>query len=151
MITLAQIDQAICEAVTSVSAVAALGDARLAFPDIVSDPPRPFVLIDHVPTEWTDRTVTGGSTVASGYVDASVVFSLIPGANIPAVNARSSRPSANDLADAIIAAFPKGRRIDVGFWCLVISEPSKPVARGGFKDGADWRVPVRITYQTETA
>lgn len=133
MITLAAIETALGQALDAIPEV-----DRVAWPNRVTDPARPFVMFQHVPGAWSDRTVTGGSTVASGFVTVTIV-----------TKAGEFSGAANALADAIMGAFPKGRRITVGAYCLLIPSPPRPLP--GILDGADWRQPVQIDYQTETA
>ena len=133
-VTLSGIETALGQALDAIPQV-----DRVAWPNRTSDPARPFVMFQHVPTVWTDRTLTGGSTVADGYVTVTIV-----------VEKNQFTGPANTLADHIIAAFPKGRRISIGGGSsLVVTKPVAPVL--GFGDMADWRLPLRIDYQTETA
>lgn len=133
-LTLSQIETALGQAVASITEI-----DRIAWPNRVTDPARPFVMFQHVPGVWDDRTVTGGGFVqASGAIQLTVV-----------TTAGEFSTPANALADAIIAAFPKGRRIAAGDGCVIISQPARPVA--ATLDGADWRQTVEVTYTTETA
>lgn len=133
-VTLSGIETALEQALEAIPQV-----VRVAWPNRTSDPARPFVMFQHVPTVWGDRTLTGGSTVAEGFVTVTVVIAQ-----------NQFTGPANTLADQIIAAFPKGRRISIGGGSsLVVTKPVAPVL--GFANMADWRLPLRIDYQTETA
>lgn len=132
MLSLADIETALGQAMESVPGV-----DRVAWPNRVTDPARPFVMFQHVPTAWTDNTLEARTPRAEGYVTVTVVTQ----ANI------FSTP-ANGLADAILAAFPMGRRIDAGEGVTVlINRPARPMM--GMMDGADWRQPIQIDYITE--
>lgn len=132
-VTLSGIETALGQALEAITQV-----ERVAWPNRTSDPARPFVMFQHVPTIWDDRTVSGGMTVAEGYATVTVV-----------VDRNQFTGPANELAGHIIAAFPKGRRLDIGGGSdLVITKPVAPAL--GFADMADWRLPLRIDYQTET-
>jgi hypothetical protein len=108
------------------------GVDRVAWPNRTGDPARPFVLFDHVPTLWENATVDGSETRASGYFDAAVC-----------IEAGGFTRSAETLAQAIIAAFPPGRRL--GGVCIVNSGHLR-----GYFDGVGWRQVARIEYRSET-
>jgi hypothetical protein len=132
-VTLSGIETALGQALEAIPQV-----ERVAWPNRTSDPARPFVMFQHVPTIWDDRTVTGGMTYAEGFVTVTVVIAQ-----------NQFTGPANTLADQIIAAFPKGRRISIGGGSvLVVTKPVAPAL--GLPDMADWRLPLRIDYQTET-
>lgn len=112
--------------------------SEAAWQNRTADPARPFIMFQHVPTGWTDITVSGGATVAAGFCTITVV-----------IEGNQFTGPANVIADQIIADFPMGRRIDIGGGSkLVITKPIDPQL--GFPDGADWRMPLRLDYKTET-
>lgn len=132
-LTLTQIDKALAQALSAIPEV-----SRIAWPNKSANPARPFVMFQHAPGQWNDRTISGGDTIASGVAVLTVVTDLDVYAT-----------SAIALADSVMAAFPKGRRIAVDGGCVTISAPPRPLT--GFADGPDWRQPVEVSYVTETA
>jgi len=121
------IETAFGQALAAVSGIPAI-----AWPNRTSEPDRPFVLFDHVPTVWDNVTVDASETRAEGFVLVSVcvaqgVFTT------PAIT----------QAKAIQDAFPVGRRL--GGVCVTQVQPQQ-----GFFDGAGWRQPVRIDYRSES-
>lgn len=117
----------------------ALGQALAAVPDIgtiawpnrTGDPSRPFVLFDHVPTNWINADLAGAEVRADGYFIASVCTSQ-----------GGFSTAANAQAQDIIDAFQIGTRL--GGVCIVQRRPLP-----GFFDGIGWRQPVRIDYRSE--
>lgn len=113
-------------------ALAAVDDIPpIAWPNRGAEPPRPFVLFDHVPANWENVTVDGSETRADGFFVASVC-----------VAAGGYTTAANVQSQAIIDAFPAGRRI--GGVCIVRARPVR-----GFFDGVGWRQPVQVDYRSE--
>jgi hypothetical protein len=111
-------------------AVSGLGP--IAWPNRTSEPSRPFVLFDHVPTGWNNVTLDGSETRAEGFILASVCVAQGGFANAAIAQAK-----------AIQDAFPVGRRL--GGVCVTQVQPLQ-----GFFDGVGWRQPVRIEYRSET-
>ena len=132
-LTLSQIETAFGQAVAAIPEI-----DRIAWPSRVIDPARPFVMFQHNPSGWSDRTVTGGDTIPAGSVILTVVS-----------EAGQFGTASNALADTIMALFPKGRRIEAGSGCIVITEPARPIA--ATMDGADWRQVIEIAYTTQSA
>lgn len=107
------------------------GIPAIAWPNRGAEPSRPFVLFDHVPTDWENVTVDASEVRAEGYFVASVCISQ-----------GTFSTAANTTAQAIITAFPVGRRL--GGVCVVQARPLP-----GFFDGVGWRQPVRVDYRGE--
>ena len=123
---LSVIETALGQALAAVS-----GIGEIAWPNRSADPVRPFVLFDHVPTQWENATVDGSEVRADGYVIASIC--IAQGGFTTDANAR---------AGDIIAAFPPGLRL--GGACIIQASPVR-----GYPDGIGWRQPVRIDYRSE--
>ena len=123
---LQQIETAFGQALAAVSGVTAI-----AWPNRTSDPARPFVLFDHQPTAWLNATVDASEVRATGYVVASVC-----------VTHGGFNTASNALAQAIIDAFPNGRRL--GGVCITAGRPLPD-----YFDGVGLRRPVRIEYRSE--
>lgn len=126
MPNLSTIETALGQALAAVS-----GIGTIAWPNRSADPARPFVLFDHVPTQWENAAVDGSEIRADGYVIAAVCIAQ-----------GGFTTNANTRAGAIIAAFPPGRRL--GGVCI---QQARPLP--GYFDGVGWRQPVRIDYRSE--
>jgi hypothetical protein len=101
-------------------------------------PPMPYIAAEVVRVSTTDDTLRGGFTRSVGFLQATVVTEAGIFAN-PALR----------IADEIAAAFPKGDRLNITGGTVLITKP--PAIGQGFRDGPDWRVPVRIDYEAEEA
>lgn len=108
----------------------------IAWPNRDANPARPFLHFQHVPVGRTDQTLDGAGEVASGYVTITVVSEQGEFAN-----------PANDLAAMVMAQFPYGLELVAGSGVITVMKP--PEEQAPFKDGADWRQPVRIDYEAE--
>ena len=104
----------------------------VAWPNRKSDPARPFVLFDHVPTNWENVTIDGSETRADGYVIFAVCIADGVFTN-----------QAEQIADMIAGWFPPSLRIGGGV-CITDGGHLR-----GYSDGIGWREPVRIDYRTE--
>lgn len=101
------------------------------------NPARPFLVADHVPVSRTDPTLDGtGETVTGQFM----VYAVVAGGGF--TNA------ANDLADKIMAHFAYRTLINFDNGDILVVKP--PEALPGYRDGPDWRVPVRIDYEVQT-
>lgn len=96
-------------------------------------PPRPFLSVQHVPTENESRALNGGGEVQRGYFMVTVV-----------AERDKFTTQANTLADAVKARLPKGLTLAAGTRKMRVWRPAQMVA--GFVDGSDWRQPVRVDY-----
>jgi hypothetical protein len=121
----------------------ALGQALVAattttviFENRDSLPALPYIAAEVVRVSTTDDTLRGGFTRSVGFLQATVVTEAGIFAN-PALQ----------IADEIAAAFPKGERLTIPGGTILITKP--PAIGQGFRDGPDWRVPVRIDYEAE--
>ena len=126
MPNLSAIEQALGQALAAVS-----GIGPIAWPNRSADPARPFVLFDHVPTQWDNIAVDVSETRAEGYFIAAICIAQ-----------GGFTTNANARATAIMAAFPAGRRLT---GMAIIN--SRPLP--GYFDGIGWRQPVRVDYRSE--
>ena len=99
-------------------------------------PAKPFIAAEAVRVSTTDDTLRGGFKRSTGFLQATVVTEAGIFAN-PALQ----------IADAIAAGFPKGTRLTITGGVVMITKP--PAIGQGFRDGPDWRVPVRVDYEAE--
>jgi hypothetical protein len=116
--------------------VAVLPSTTVIFENRDGLPANPYVAAEVVRVSTTDDTLTGGVKISRGFLQATVVTEAGIFAN-PALR----------IADEIAAAFPKGERLTITGGTVLITKP--PAIGQGFRDGPDWRVPVRIDYEAE--
>jgi hypothetical protein len=82
-----------------------------------------------------DATIVGTDPISLGFAQVTIVAEV-----------DKFSTSAVRLADDVAARFPMGLRLNVsGGGVIVIIQP--PSVLQGFRDGPDWRVPVRIEYE----
>lgn len=110
------------------------GAPPIVWPNKAADPARPYVVFDHVPVDAEDRTIAGGATEQLGYVVITVVAPIDRFAT-----------EAATLADQIAARFSFALRLTAGSGQVVITKP--PAVLRPFRDGDDWRQPVRVDYR----
>lgn len=100
-------------------------------------PSRPYIEVAHVPVTRSDRTINGAEEIATGFFLVTIVTEIGIFAN-----------SAYDLAADIMAVFAMGWRQDVsGAGAILTQRP--PEDAPAFRDGDEWRQPVRVHYTTE--
>lgn len=99
-------------------------------------PAKPYIAAEVVRVSTTDDTLRGGFKISRGFLQATVVTEAGEFAN-PALH----------LADHIAEGFPYGERIAIPDGVILINKP--PAIGQGFRDGPDWRLPVRIDYEAE--
>lgn len=112
------------------------GGLNVAWPNELTDPPRPFLHFQHVPNAWSDLTLDGHGLTVRGYV----IVTAVTAQGVYATDG-------NALADQVMAQFPYGLEIVAGTGSITITKP--PAPQVPFLDGADWRTPVRIDYEAE--
>lgn len=115
---------------------ATVGIPAIVWPNQDADPARPFILFQHVPVSRNDATLEGVGETARGYVTATIVT---------ARNVFSSL--GNALAATVMAQFPYGLELTMTVGKITINKP--PEVLPGYRDGPDWRLPVRISYVAE--
>jgi hypothetical protein len=101
------------------------------------DPARPFLAADHVPGSRTDPTLDGTAETVTGQFMVYVV-----------INGGTFTKPANLLADKVMQRFKYRTLISLAEGGILIVKP--PEALPGYRDGPDWRVPVRIDYEIQT-
>lgn len=96
--------------------------------------PRPAIVFQYEPAERPAMTLKGAEIIQeNGVFSASIV-----------VEQGQGTAGAFDHAHAIAAAFGEGDRISITGGQIVIMKPAE--VRGGYPDGANWRVPVVVNY-----
>lgn len=129
--TEADISDALCRHL-----VEAMPLARFVLENRNSLPRKPYIALEVVRVSKTDDTLGGGFSRALGFVQATVVAPTDTFAN-----------DALNLAAEVEAAIPYGTRISITDGVITILRP--PFTGQGFRDGPDWRVPVRIDYEAQ--
>lgn len=131
---------------TPVEIEKALGQRLAAMPNVPTivwpnqdaNPPRPFLLFQHVPVTRADATLDGAGETARGYALVTVVTDR---------NVDTFATPANALAGSVMAQFAYGLRLSMAAGEITINKP--PEALAGYRDGPDWRAPVRVDYVAE--
>lgn len=95
---------------------------------------KPHIVIEIVRVNRRDETLNGENPISLGRLIATVV-----------VAKGTSTKVANEKADAISDLFPMARRIPVAGGEIVILKPADVM--DGYPEDAEWRVPVRISYE----
>lgn len=101
--------------------------------DLPADTPHPFLVFDHVPVSRRDDTLTGGGTIARGFVMITVMSELGQFAT-----------AATSIAEDIADLYPYTLRLPVKGGAVTIIQP--PEVMQGYPDQPHWRTPVRIPY-----
>lgn len=101
------------------------------------DPERPFLAADHVPGSRTDPTLDGNGETVLGQFMVYVV-----------VERGTFTKTANNLADLVMQRFKYMTLIPLTNGGILIVKP--PEVLPGYRDGPDWRTPVRIDYEIQT-
>jgi len=109
----------------------------IAWQNKTADPARPFLAVDHVPGPRTDPTLNGDGETVIGQL---MIYVVIKGNTF-------TKP-ANMLADKVMQHFKYTTLISLEEGGILIVKP--PEVLPGYKDGPDWRVPVRIDYAIQT-
>jgi len=110
----------------------------IVWPNQDANPARPFLLFQHVPVTRIDATLDGAGEMARGYALITVVTDR---------NVDTFATPANTLAGQIMAQFEYGLRLTMATGQITINKP--PEALAGYRDGPDWRAPVRVDYVAE--
>jgi hypothetical protein len=107
----------------------------IVFENKDATPARPYLQFEIVRVNRRDPTINATAPISRGFALVTIVAEVDKFAT-----------SATQIADTVSARFPKGLRLNVsGGGVVVIIEP--PSVLQGFRDGPDWRVPVRIEYE----
>ena len=123
---------AISKALQQRLVAAAIG--TVVFENQDANPARPFLFVQHVPTERIDVTIAGGQMISRGFMSVTVV-----------TDEGSFATGGMALIDAVSAQFPKGLRLPLeGGGVLTIPQP--PRILPGFQDLADYRRVVQVFY-----
>ena len=127
--TEAEISDALCRRL-----VDALPLRRIVLENRDSIPARPYIVVEVVRVSKTDATLDGTGPTHRGFVQATVVSETDAWAN-----------DALNIAEEVAAVFPYGQRLANGQ--ITIKKP--PQIEQAFRDGPDWRTPVRVDYEAE--
>lgn len=118
--------------------LAAMDDVpEIAWQNKDVDPARPFLAADHVPGPRTDPTLDGTGETVTGQLMIYVVTE----------RGTFTKP-ANILADKVMQRFKYMTLIPLAEGAILVVKP--PETLPGYRDGPDWRTPVRIDYEIQT-
>lgn len=129
--TEAEISDAIC-----LRLVDTLPQRRIVLENRDSIPARPYIVLEIVRVSKTDATLDGAQPIHRGFLQATVVSDTDAWAN-----------TGLDIAEEVAAVFPYGQRFAAGGGEITIKKP--PQVEQAFRDGPDWRTPVRVDYEAE--
>lgn len=132
MISLEKIETAINQYLAGM-----VGAPTIAWPNKDANPTRPFLTIDHMPGSRDDPTLDGTGETVTGQIHISAV-----------VQENQFTTLANALADKVMSRFAYKTRITFADGVILVTKP--PEALPGYKDGPDYRVPVRVDYTVQT-
>jgi hypothetical protein len=108
----------------------------IVWPNQDADPDRPFVVFDHIPVSRTDDTWSGGDIITRGSVMITIV-----------IERNKFTAPANVIANDVFSLFQYPTSIITDNGLIIINKP--PELETGYRDGADWRLPIRVDYQTK--
>lgn len=112
--------------------------ATVVYENSPAIPERPFLFVEHVPTEQTDDTLAGGHKVSTGFMAVTIV--IADGEFVT---------EARQIADQIEAVFPYGLKLAITGGTVTVNRPLQRLK--GFQQASDYRMQVRVAYQaTET-
>lgn len=129
--TEAEISNALCRRL-----VEALPLRTIVLENRDSIPARPYVAVELVRVSKTDATLNGAQAIHRGFLQATVVSKVDAFAN-----------DALGIAEEVAGVFPYTQRITAGTGQIVIWKP--PQVEQAFRDGPDWRTPVRVDYEAK--
>lgn len=101
--------------------------------DLPAGTARPYLVVETVRVSRIDRTLKGGKVESRGYMQITVVDAVDQWA-FPAER----------LADDISERFAYPQSLAVTGGRVTITKP--PAIQQGYRDGPNWRLPVRIDY-----
>ncbi|MHA3913848.1 phage tail terminator-like protein [Halovulum sp. GXIMD14793] len=117
-----------------------LGEAALPYSIVWENldglPDRPYLTFEIVRVSRRDQTLDNTGVVSTGYVQVTAVS---------ATDAFATDGIA--IGEEVATLFPRGLRLPVSGGEVVITDP--PNVEQGFRDGPDWRTPVRINYRAD--
>jgi hypothetical protein len=99
------------------------------------DEARPLLIVTHNPVSRIDPTSAGGMVQQSGFFEVSILTAW-----------GEFKTASNALADQIINRFPKALRLALSNGGQLVILSAQPMV--GYRDGVDYRQPVRIGYIT---
>lgn len=107
-----------------------LVDSQIVPPNSDSFPSKPYLVVELVPLSRINRSLSGGIEETEGFVQVTVVTET----NEPVQMSMNIGQQVADL-------FPYGLKLDR----FLVNKPS--MVEKGYRDGPDWRTPVRINYE----
>lgn len=97
-------------------------------------PAPPYLTFELVPTGRIDDTLDGSGALFTGYAQITVVTKL----GDKAISARS-------IAETVAGTFPMTLRLETPTGIVTVTRATD--VRQGFRDGPNWRIPVRVYYE----
>lgn len=97
-------------------------------------PMKPYLTVDIIPTSRANRALSGGVDRSRGFVQITLVSET-----------NEDQAQVLALAETIAAVFPHRLRLGDE---LLFTNP--PMIEDSYRDGPDWRTPIRYDYQTNS-
>jgi hypothetical protein len=95
---------------------------------------KPYLAVEVVRVSRRIPALATGATISRGFLQVTVVD-----------HANTFATRANRASDSVAAHLPKLLKLPVTGGTITIMDT--PEIQSGFREGSDWRVPVRIPYQ----
>jgi hypothetical protein len=112
--------------------------ATVVFENQDANPERPFLFVQHVPTERIDLTIAGGQVISRGFMSVTAV-----------TDEGAFASDAMALLDQVSALFPKGLRLSITGGVITIPRPVWILP--GFQDVADYRRVAQVFYDASAS
>lgn len=108
-----------------------------AWPNVGYGGTKPYFEVQNAAANRSQPALNGGTLYEEGRLSVAVI-----------VDVDTGETAANDCADAVSALYPKGLSIIIPNGAVTITGPA--TIAPGYRDEADWRVPVTIPYRART-
>lgn len=113
--------------------LATLTGVELVYENQIAGPARPYIAVEHVPTNITNPALSGATDISRGYM----ALTIITGENQFVTESRA-------LAEQIKTLFPYGLKFAAGDGVVTINRPVQRIK--GYPQDAEYRMPVRVFY-----
>ena len=107
--------------------------ATVVFENQNANPARPFLFVQHNPTERIDLSLAGGQLISRGFMAVTAV-----------IDEGAFATGAMTLLDQVAVLFPKALRLTISGGVITIPQP--PRILPGFQDVADYRRVIQVFY-----
>lgn len=113
--------------------LATLEGVELVYENRIAGPARPFIAVEHVPTDISNPALSGATDISRGYMALTIV-----------TNENQFVTEVRAIAEQIKVLFPYGLKIAAGDGVVTIKRPVQRMK--GYPQGSEYRMPVRVFY-----